>query len=113
MRTTEKSEMIEIDEATADLAQARVSLAAAKDASIRAHAGFLDPLIDFEDNQWIRVAIAERRERDAFIARDAGLRRRSRAAMWWMLFGVKTSSTTVATAPKKMTTGAVSEEMHR
>ena len=43
MHTTEKSERIEIQEATEELARARVSLALAKDASVHANAGFLDP----------------------------------------------------------------------
>lgn len=80
MRTTEASENAEIEGATADLARARASLAAVKAASALASAGPLDPLVEFHDKQWVRVALAERRQNDAIDAHAAAERRRSRIA---------------------------------
>lgn len=80
MRTTDASESREIQESAADLARARASLAAAKGASVQANAGPLDPLTELHDKQWVRVALAERRQNDAFDAQAAGERRRSRGA---------------------------------
>src|SRR5439155_6441349 len=68
---------------------ARVSLALAKDASVRANAGFLDPLLELEDEHWVHVALLERRERDAQTAHLRGERRRDRSLRWKRALGIR------------------------
>lgn len=80
MRTTKASEKAEIQGSTADLASARASLAAVEAASALAGGGPLDPLVELHDKQWVRVALAERRQNEAIDAHATAERRRSRIA---------------------------------
>lgn len=89
MRTTFESERKEINDAAEDLARARASLEAADASAARAHAAPNDPLAEARDKQWVRVALAERRQEQAAEGHAAGNRRRARWRSIRRIFGVE------------------------
>jgi hypothetical protein len=88
MRTTPETENAEIDDARLALQNARLGLAQAARDVVEANAPILSPLADAKEAQWVRVALLERRERDALTAHARGDRRRERRAQWRHILGI-------------------------
>ena len=99
MRSTPTSEAAEIIAAKIDLQLARREFEIAHDAAAGSRAPILSALADKEDEQWVRVALAERREKAALAARAAGDARRGRSARWRRLFGRRTDGAAAPESP--------------
>jgi hypothetical protein len=91
MRSTPETEAAEIEAARLDVKNSQRDLALAQHAALGAP--ILSPLADAEDDQWVRVALAQRRERDATDASTRGERRRHRLARFGRIFGMRSPPT--------------------
>ena len=88
LRSTKKSEADEIAASHAALESARKEFDVARLAAAEAPAATAGRLSDVEDAEWVRVALAERRENEAFDAHARGERRRENGRRWRRLFGL-------------------------
>lgn len=97
MHSTPETEATEIVDARRALANARSGLAKAqRDLAGAPSAG---PVADAAEARWVRVALLERRERDAVAAQARGNRWRAKMMRWRRMVGLGPGPPGVATPP--------------
>ena len=99
MRSTPETETTELTDARAALQDARHALLHAQREVAEAGAPRTGPLADAAEARWVRVALLERRERDALAAQARGDRRRGRTGRWRRAFGLAPAAPPRAEAP--------------